>query len=98
MLVHVLRDLGAEAQAGQKEGQEVADRGQAGAEDGAVDFHHGPYRRVGAVPGGIVGVDNKTEGCCTDDRNDAGAYHIVSGSIIMLGYVMVCIELCESGL
>lgn len=50
VLGEVLGDLGAEAQAGHQEGEEVADRGEARAEDGAVDFDHGPGGRVGPVP------------------------------------------------
>lgn len=77
VLDEILRDFGAETQAGQAEGEEVADRGEAGAEDGAVDFDHGPDRRVVTVPRGIVFADDEVESRRADDGYDAGAMTIL---------------------
>lgn len=77
VLVEVLRHFGAEAQARQTEGEEVADRGQAGAEDGAVDFDHGPDGCIGPVPGRVVSADDDRKGGCADNRDDAGAVAVL---------------------
>lgn len=64
---------GAQPEAGQQLGDEVADGREAGAEDGAVHLDHGPDCCLGAVPGRVVGEDDEVEGRGADDGDDACA-------------------------